>query len=325
MKKLIIIVFISIFQIQNVFACASCGCSLISDWGIMGLSIEPGWNFDLRYDYINQNKLWSGTSSISKSAAQQKLNSGNPIEVENYTKTQQTIATLDYTNGNQWGVSFITPYIKRTHSTDGTDGDGNYTSDKASIGDARIVARYFDFLEQKNLGIQLGLKLPTGQKNGLAKDGVTAIDPGLQIGTGTTDLIVGVYYNNNISHEWGYFTQATFQKALDHSNMSPNSNGGTSYKPGNQYNANAGLIFDGFEKFRPSIQLNAKYLDKDTGAVADTYATGGKLVYLSPGIIFKINDNASIYGNVQIPIYQNVNGVQLVPSEIISIGTKIIF
>ena len=48
-----------------VFACASCGCSINSDWSAQGLSPIAGWSADLRYDYLNQNKLWKGTSSIS--------------------------------------------------------------------------------------------------------------------------------------------------------------------------------------------------------------------------------------------------------------------
>ena len=50
---------------EQVLACASCGCSLNADWGTQGLSTQAGWSLDLRYDYLNQNQLWSGTNKIS--------------------------------------------------------------------------------------------------------------------------------------------------------------------------------------------------------------------------------------------------------------------
>jgi hypothetical protein len=51
------------------FACASCGCTLSSDWENLGFSSTSGFKIDVRYDYLNQNELRTGTHSISRSAA----------------------------------------------------------------------------------------------------------------------------------------------------------------------------------------------------------------------------------------------------------------
>jgi len=101
------------------FACASCGCSINSDWGAQGLSDTAGWTLDLRYDYLNQNQLRAGRKTISASdaAAVTIPSSGDPAEVEQYTRNRYLTATIDYSQGSQWGVSLSLPYINRTHST----------------------------------------------------------------------------------------------------------------------------------------------------------------------------------------------------------------
>ncbi len=45
-------------------ACATCGCSLSTD-AAMGYSDVAGWRATFEFDFINQDQLRSGTSSIS--------------------------------------------------------------------------------------------------------------------------------------------------------------------------------------------------------------------------------------------------------------------
>jgi hypothetical protein len=318
------------FVAGNALACASCGCTLNSDWGSQGLSNQSGWSGDIRFDAVNQNKLRAGTSSISPLAASQLTNTqlNTPAEVEQYTRTNTLTATLDYSNGDTWGISIVAPYLSRSHSTlgSGSDGvifdpqNGAYSSNSSGIGDIRIISRYFGFLDMRNLGVQAGLKLPTGQTNQLANDGVTPVDPGLQLGTGTTDLILGAYYFDNFSDNWGYFLQGQYQHALNQSTIN-----GQSYKPGDGWNFTAGLRYEGFETFQPMLQVNHRIVNTDSGDAADTFATGGTLVYLTPGLIVPVSRQMSLYGNIQLPIYQNVNGIQLVPTAIFSVGARFSF
>ena len=49
-------------------ACASCACSLSSDWESQGLTSGPGWRLDLRHDYINQSELRSGSGKVDRGA-----------------------------------------------------------------------------------------------------------------------------------------------------------------------------------------------------------------------------------------------------------------
>lgn len=313
------------------FACASCGCSINSDWNAQGLSSASGWSTDLRYDMLNQNQLRAGTKTISASAAAAATNSqtGGPAEVEQDTNNHYLTATLDYNSGNVWGFSLSLPYINRNHSTLGVGSDGStfdpangaYTSSGSGLGDVRVVGRYVGLSEHHNLGLQFGLKLPTGRKDQVANDGSgTAVDPGLQLGTGTTDLIIGASYFDTLSDQWGYFTQATVQSALNQSTMDAGS-----YKPGNNLNLSIGARYTGFSAFTPTVQFNARYAKRDSGEAADTFSTGGTLVYLTLGTIVPVTARIAPYVNVQVPVYQNVNGIQLAPKYIVSVGARVAF
>jgi len=310
-------------------ACASCGCTLSSDWESLGLSTSSGFKLDVRYDYLDQNQLRSGTGTISPQAASAIVNTNGSQEVEKYTKNNYLTITGDYNFNPSWGVQVQVPYIDRSHATLGTGGDGSspadgaYESDTNNIGDTKVIGRFQGFNEQHNFGLLFGLKLPTGDHNqtGISTDpsnpGVAAvIDRGLQPGTGTTDVILGVYYHDAINKDWGFFSQGVVQTAL---------NSKDEYRPGNGLNLNGGLRYTGFAGFTPQLQLNVRYVARDSGAQADTISTGGTLVYLSPGVVVPVDKKLSAYSFLQLPIYQNVNGVQLAPRFTASVGARYSF
>lgn len=331
---------------STVLACASCGCSLNTDIGTQGMGMSGGWTLDVRYDTLNQNKLWAGTKSISQNG----VNAANPsAEVENFTQNNYLTASLDYNDGEKWGVTTILPYIMRTHSTfgsdDGISGPTNasnpssnaYLSQASGIGDMKIIGRYFGFAEEKDWGFQFGVKLPTGNNsqtvvnNGGSLQGV---DPGLQLGTGSTDVIIGAYKFGFIptTEDWGYFANIQYQATVKPTDvpvtiatLNAQNGVGSSYRPGNAANFNLGVNYQGFEKLVPTLQLNMLNKKVDSGTAADTLSTGGVLAYITPGALYNVTDTTQLYVNVQLPIYQNVNGFQLVPSFVASVGMRVHF
>lgn len=311
-------------------ACASCGCTLSSDWEYQQITFTPGLKLDLRYDYIDQNQLRSGSGTISSAAASGIVNNGNPQEVEQYTKNNYVTLGIDYSGSRQWGVNVQIPYIYRRHSTLGTASDGampgagggQYQSDTSNLGDVKVVGHYQGFSEECNFGVLYGLKLPTGShtETGTSTDatapGPVPIDRGLQPGTGTTDAILGVYYSNSINAHWDYFGQAMYQKALNYNN---------DFKPGDGINLNAGVRYAGFALVSPQLQINFRHSEHDEGENADTISTGGTLLYLSPGLSLSVAKNLTAYSFVQLPLYQYVNGVQLAPRYTLSAGIRYTF
>jgi len=322
---------IGLLNSVDAVACASCGCTLSQDWENLQFAYTPGIRLDLRWDFLDQDQLRSGIGTISPVAASKIVNNGSPQEVEQYTINNYFTMGIDYSTSPDWGINIQIPYIDRNHNTLGTasngitpgPGGGQYESHTDSIGDIRVVGRYQGFIPGcSTLGVLFGIKLPTGNytETGTSTDptapGPVPIDRGLQPGTGTADVIVGAYYTNSLSFNVGYFAQALFQAALYSKEQ---------YRPGDSVNLNVGLRYLGFSGFFPQLQFNFRAVNRDSGANADIYSTGGVLLYLSPGIDVPINNRFSAYGFVQVPVYQNLNGVQLAPHYTTSVGVRYVF
>jgi len=302
---------LAVFPAAHVFACASCGCSLSSDWDSQGLSSGPGIRVDLRYDYLNQNQVRSGTEKVSNWPVDNH-------EQELFTKNRYFTAGFDYSASPDWGLNIQLPYIDRSHGTNGLafDGTDAGTSHTHNLGDIKVVGRYTGLTEEKNLGVQFGLKLPTGSHSENFSGGAIAGDPldrGLQPGSGTTDAILGAFKFAPISQNWDYFLQATAQFPL---------NSRDNYKPGKSLNVNAGYRYMGLGSIVPQLQINGRISRKDVGTNASPDDSGGKTIYLSPGLTFTISEKVKAYAFIQLPIYQNLNGYQLAPRSTVSVGTR---
>jgi hypothetical protein len=83
------------------------------------------------------------------------------------------------------------------------------------------------------------------------------------------------------------------------------------YRPGRRISLDAGLRYDVAERLGLMLQLNALFRGRDSGANAERDDTGGRSLFLSPGLSFELTKDVRLYGFVQAPLYQYVNGVQL--------------
>jgi hypothetical protein len=310
----ILLAMVASLPASAVFACASCGCSLSSDWGSQGLSSSEGLRFDLRYDYLNQNEVRSGTGTVGSWPV-------DGHEQELFTDNRYLTASVDYRWNADWGVNVQIPYIDRSHATNGMNFDGTDagTSHTQSLGDVKVIASYMGLMEAHDVGVQFGVKLPSGSHTDTFSGGPIAgalLDRGLQPGSGTTDLILGAFKFGSLSQNWDYFAQATAQLPLTSSD---------DYKPGNSLNVNFGFRYMALETVVPQIQINSRVSAKDSGANASPDDSGGQTIYLSPGVTFPVSEKMKVYGFVQLPIYQNLNGYQLAPKYTVSIGTSFAF
>lgn len=307
------------------YACAACGDTLSRDWGTQGLSVTPGFTAELSYRYIDQNQQRMGTGTASPAQIGALNVAGQ--EIEDYTTTRTTTASLNYTS-DIWGIVIQFPFVQRTHGTFGAAGTwptaANYlTSSDNGIGDISVTARYTGLSADRTSGIIAGIKLPTGSTNATFNDG-SALDRSLQIGTGSTDIILGGYTTGTID-AYGWFVQGTVQHAVATKSIA-----GSDYRPGDAYALNAGIRYAKYgARFTPMLQLNFIKRRPDTGAGATPPdaltggpATGGMLAYLAPGALMRIGGETSIYGFIQLPVYQNVNSLQLGARYTFTLGIK---
>lgn len=291
-------------------ACGACGCTLNSDWASQGYAVRPGFRFDLRYDYFNQDQLRRGTRSVDRAA----FEIPNEQEVQEKTLNRNLTATLDYSPSPDWGVTVLIPAFNRYHATLAEGDVDPSMSQTSGLGDVRVLGRYQGFSEARSFGVQMGLKLATGRFHQPFQAGAQAgqpLDRGLQLGTGTTDLLVGAYAFGSLAPEWGCFGQVLFQKPLGERE---------GFKPGDGVNANAGVRYTGLAGLTPHLQLNLRAEGRESGPQADVENSGATLLYLSPGLTVAVTRTLQVYAFAQVPLHQRVTGLQIEPRSSVSLG-----
>ena len=309
----------------SAWACATCGCTVNSD-AAMGYSSASGWRVNLEYTYIDQDELRSGTSSASPASVVN--NPSNPAlgggEIEKETINRYLTLGVSYRPNADWNFNLLVPYVARDHWTYGQQQQPYTPSETApdqisgahvsNLGDVKLIGSYQGLLPTHNLGLQLGVKLPTGQY-GTAVDfydgpGVgTPLDASLQAGTGSTDVIVGAYYYQAVSQNFDAFANVQFQSAVAHKMDQP----GNDYRPGNTATVSFGLRYEAHPNWIPQLQLNVSHKSADQGALADTTDTAGTVAYLSPGLTVMVARKLHMYAVLQVPVYSNLDGYQLFP------------
>jgi len=326
----------------SVLACATCGCSMSSD-GAMGYSDTSGWRVNLEYDYLNQNQLRNGTHSVSSAQVASINDNGGNQEVEHQTVNRYINLGISYRPNADWSISALIPYIDRSHSTYGNAGASQLTPDNISgadssgMGDAKLIVSYQGLLPTHNLGVQLGVKLPTGNYGGQDANGNIvgkspvffntgpnagqALDTSLNPGTGSTDIILGAYYYQPVSQNFDAFANGQYQAAV----MEKLNQAGADYRPGDLATISVGTRYEANPQWIPQVQLNLTHKNADSGALADTADTAGTVLYLSPGITATVVKNTQVYAFMQLPLYSKLSGYQLFPRWTASVGVSYAF
>jgi hypothetical protein len=292
-------------------ACASCGCTLTADWLSQGLAAQPGTTLSLRYDYIPQTTLRTGTDRVERDA----IALPTDREIERYTYNHVLTVTLDHQFANDLGLDVQLPVLTRPHKTFGEDTTEPSFSRTHGIGDLRVVGRWQGLSTPGTVtGLEAGLVLPTGPFHQKFRSGPEAgeeVDRGLQPGTGTVQAVLGAYHLGALMPELGYFVQATGQVAVDHRD---------GYKPGSFIQAAAALNYTRWRNVTPQLQLSFRHTARDAGPNSDRPNSGGDQVNLAPGLSAKLSTSAVGFTYVELPLYTRVNGYQLVPKAKLSVG-----
>ncbi|HVZ66373.1 MAG TPA: hypothetical protein VG936_17555 [Lacunisphaera sp.] len=292
-------------------ACSVCGCSLSSDWGLQDYSETPGALFSLRYEYFDQDQLRAGTGTVSR----HDFPLPHEEELQVSTANRNVMLQLDDAINPEWAVSIQLPYRDRSHQTI-AEGDTDVSSSHArGLGDARVLVRYLPkgTLTHRWM-LQVGLQVPTGRFDQDFATGPQAgerLDRGLQLGTGTTDLLAGAAWFGRPAVSWGLFTQVLLDQPLAERDA---------FAPGASLTFNGGVRWLNAGNLTPQLQLNIRTEDRERGVNSDRANSGGTVAFLSPGITAQFSARLGAYVFVQLPVYQRWNGLQLQPRALVITG-----
>lgn len=278
--------------------CTAAFCSLNSGLEAQEIGASDGALFDLRYEHILQNQPRSGDSRLA--VGEVRLH-----DDEVKTVNDNLVATVDYAFNDAWGATVRVPFVSREHAHihnhHGAALDESW--DLTGLGDMQLLARYSLRREMLgSTGVRVGLKLPTGEFEDRNDAGALA-ERSLQLGTGTTDLIVGGYHTwALVPNKSSGFGQLSAQVPLADR---------AGYRPGPQMGADIGARYAVSPHLTALAQINLQYKWHDTGARAEPNNSGGGYVFFSPGVSYSVAREWQVYGYAQLPLYQYVQGVQL--------------
>ena len=285
-------------------ACA-CGCGVF-DVGTSSMyaSHTGGMGF-VEYDYLDQSHNRSGTDSA-------------PAADNDDKAIRSTFLTLggQYQFTRSWGATAEVPYWHRyLKTTDETSG-GLVEYTNSAVGDIRIKASYTGMSADMSSGLTVGVKLANGDSNDPNFDADT------QIGSGSTDLLLGGYHLGRLTadNRWTYFFQGQWDQPVAHKD---------NYRPGAEGVAVAGVYFEGWSthadfKVSPVGQLRAVYRRADGGPDGDPENTGYSRVLISPGMEVSFG-RTRIYADVALPLYTNARGNQLFANEMWKVNASYYF
>ncbi len=294
---------------HTALACA-CGCAVF-DIGANSAfpnQADSGLSVYMRYNYMNQDRNWAGSSSAPASEDLDK-----DIRTSFYTFGGQ------YMIDHDWGVMLEVPVFQRSFTS---TGDGSafpagaiFTSNMTDLGDAMVMGVFTGFDPDMSTGLTFGLKLPTGnytgptQGAGASANGNTDLiyDRDTLPGSGSTDLVLGAYHVGPVTSDGqlAYFLQARFEAAFL---VRDGATG--SYRPGNEIDFGAGLTYalgpmGVFDKVAPVLQLVASDRSQD-GGTGSSFNSGYRRLLIAPGIDVRIH-KWKIFADVSLPVAQNVN------------------
>ncbi|MDE3072678.1 MAG: hypothetical protein KGJ63_08060 [Pseudomonadota bacterium] len=278
----------------NANACA-CGCGLfeVGTGGQLPTTTQSGITLFAQFAYLDQNQNWSGSSSAPAAA-----NSDKDIRTLFQTVGLETQFNRD------WGMRIEVPYWQRHFSTTDEDTGNPAAFNRGALGDIRLMGTYTGFSADRSTGLQFGVKLPTGDWT------YRGFDRDTEIGTGTTDLIVGGFHRWNFGSGtgWSGFVQGTALLPTDTR---------AGYRPGDELDASVG-IYPGASwtiargmRLTPILQALLAWRSPDYGIHADPANTGLARVLLAPGLELQWR-RLRLDASVARPVYQHVRGNQLI-------------
>lgn len=280
---------IAALSTTSAWACA-CGCGVFD---VGTASLFPGGSgatIFAEYDFMNQHQNWHGASSAPSAD-----NADKKIRTDFMTLGGQYMLNRD------WGVMAELPVWSRHFETE--DGGSVSGYNHTALGDIRLMGVYSGFADDMSTGLTFGVKLPTGDS------GYAGFDPDTEIGSGSTDFLLGAYHQGALDADANFiwFAQGMYDQPVLHK---------AGYRPGAEVDAAAGAYYNSWyfgaaTKLAPVLQLIASHRWQDGGANGDPANTGYDRLMIAPGIEFDTG-SWKVYGDVEVPVYQDTRGDQLV-------------
>jgi len=296
------------FSLPNIAqTCCSGGVPLSNNIGLPILekgTVQVG----VFYDYNNLNTL---------NRADKTLDDTNRLRT-----THSVLLNLGYSITSRLSIEALLTWVNQQRRIL----SNNNIDESFGLGDAIILARY-RLLEFKNWNYSLGggVKLPIGATDRENNLGIT-LNADLQPGSNTYDGILmsslGTYFNFRKS------LNLTMRYTFRGTGVNTSYLGDNDYKFGNEQQlffivSDQFLLFN--ELFETSLQFKYRNANRDILNDNEIVNTGGEWVFMRPTVSYSVFSNINLNSSIEVPLYSNVDGIQLTPTYRLNVGISLRF
>ncbi len=232
---------------------------------------------------------------------------------EEQTLNQRSVLGMQYSISEAMALTVELPFILRTHSH--IDEGRNVSFNLRGLGDI-IVGGVFSLLSSPeeydpSLSVQVGAKLPTGVTDATGSNGEVA-EVTIQPGTGSFDGIVGLDYRQGLARAPSLSGEFSIVPLTAGMSYQVGGRGTHGYRLGNVLLVYLGSEYRLLGQVTLLLQANGMFrAHSDVGSTGESpQNTGGAQIFLSPGVKLHLSSAVSVFGNVHVPVYLNVQGIQ---------------
>ncbi|MEO9968101.1 MAG: transporter [Reichenbachiella sp.] len=276
-------------------SCCSGGAPLSGNLGLP-FADEKQLQFSISYDLNKLNTLKNGTETL-----------------DDNTRTRSTYTALfqaGYNLNEHWSFEVLLPYVKQERIVSPV-GFNTTIESTNGIGDIVLLSKY-RFLNHYQVGI--GVKFPTGSSDETTKRGIL-LNADMQPGSGAMDAIAffSSEHNFKVRSSLSIYTTLTFRYTGENSSYLIDQ----TYKFGNESQIQVGVA-DQFLFFNqvlsPSLGFKYRRVSEDVNDGFDVPSTGGKWLFIRPGLSYLVTPNIHLMSTIDLPIYANLEGTQITPT-----------
>lgn len=279
-------------------ACCTSGTPIL---GSLELPATPPGRFQtaVSYDYKSLQDLVDGRDLL-----QEHLRSRS---------THSLLLEMSYGLSHSFSLSGLFSYVRQERRILPGSQETN-TLTTQGVGDAVFLVKYMlikgTVFSQRSLSIGVGPKIPIG-KFQLRSDGIVA-PYDMQPGTGAWDAILWA----NFQQGFRPFPVSAYATAAYRATGTNE----TGFEFGDEFIGNAGLTYHANIPVDFSIISKVRRVAPDRRHGAAIANTGGIWVSLVPGAGIDLGETFSLRFSGQVPVYRDLNGLQLTTSYRISLS-----
>lgn len=242
-------------------------------------------------------------------------------ELDDDTRTRNTnslLLEINYGLSDRLSVAAVVPYISQIRRINGFEGVQEVTQTQG-LGDLVFLLKYRVTPVETNFNhtwvVGAGPKLPTGKTDFTNNNGLV-LPADMQPGSGSLDGFLWSFYQKSglFSPALSLVNVVTFRK----SGKNKSYNGAQTYEFGDEFQFNLGLNYRVFTiRWPVDFFVFGRYRSQTEDFIdGNTFpSTGGKWIYLIPGLNVAFHPDMALRVTTDIPVYRKLDGTQLTTSS----------